>query len=154
MRWLNLIYYNYCITKLSWCTMKLTWNQVQLVIIMKNNFRIFLKEQRTGSVVVLYGEAIIIFTKTRIMESVDIKILVWILVENKSCRSCIYHKITAVWSIIKIISCNTPINNLDSHTPYFYVFVYWYLFMTEEVINITTQPITSSEWDTYGTWIG
>ena len=52
----------------------------------------------------------------------DNKILVWVPVYNNSCNICISHEITAMGCIIKIIYCNTPIDDVDSHTPYFDVF--------------------------------
>ena len=56
------------------------------------------------------------------MGSVDNEILVWLPVENNSCSICISHEITTTWSIIKLLSCNTSIDDVDSHTPYFDVF--------------------------------
>ena len=53
------------------------------------------------------------------MGSVDREILFWIPVENNPLSTCIPHEITAMWYIIKIISCNTPIDDVDSHNPYF-----------------------------------
>ena len=43
--------------------------------------------------------------------------------------------------------CNKPIDYVDSHTPYFDVFLWCYLYMTEEVRKITTQPILSAAGD-------
>ena len=45
------------------------------------------------------------------------KMLVCITVDNNSFSSCISHEIYAIWSIINIISCNMPIDDVDSHTP-------------------------------------
>ena len=55
--------------------------------------------------------------------SMDNKSLVCIPVENNTCISCIYLEITVTESIINILSCDRPIDNVDSHTPYFDVFV-------------------------------
>ena len=77
------------------------------------------------------------------IESVYINRMVCIIVENNSFSIYIYHEITMTWSIINIISYNTPIDYVDSHTPYFDVFVWWSWSMTEEVSNITNQHIIS-----------
>ena len=61
--------------------------------------------------------------------------LFWITVENNSFSSCIYHDITTMWYFIKLLYYNKPIDDIDSHTPYFYVFVWTYCFMPEEVSN-------------------
>ena len=50
---------------------------------------------------------------------VDRKSMVWIPVENKYCSICISHGITVMWYIVKIISCDIPIGDVESHTPYF-----------------------------------
>ena len=65
--------------------------------------------------------------KPSMVGSVNIKIMVWIQVDNNSYSVHISHLISAIWYIIKIISCNTPIDDVDSHTPDFYMFVLWYL---------------------------
>ena len=78
------------------------------------------------------------------MGSVDNKSLIWIPVENNSCSSCLSYEITVMWYIIKIISCNKSIDDVDSHTPYFYVFLWRYCYMPDGVRNVTTQPILSS----------
>ena len=104
--------------------------------------------------IVLYGEMIIISIKPKIMVYVDNKTLVWLPVENNSCSSCIYHKITVMWYIIKLLYCNTSIYNVDSHTPYFDVFLWRTCSIPEVVINITTQTILSSMGDPYGIMIG
>ena len=57
------------------------------------------------------------------MGSVDNKITICLLVDNNSCSSYIYHEITTVWSIIKLLYCNTSIDDVESHIPYFDVFV-------------------------------
>ena len=75
------------------------------------------------------------------------KSILWITIENDSCSSCISHVITAMLSIINIISCNTYIDDVDSHTPYFDMFVQTSWYIPEEVRNITTEPIISLEED-------
>ena len=82
------------------------------------------------------------------------KILVWITLENNPFSSCISHKITAMWSIINIISCNNPIYDVDSHPLYFYLFVLCYLSTPEELIHITMQPIIIKVGDTSGIILG
>ena len=57
------------------------------------------------------------------MVSMDNKKLVWLPVDNNSYSSCRYHEITNIWYIIKIISCNMSIDDVYSHTSYFYVFL-------------------------------
>ena len=57
------------------------------------------------------------------MISMDKKSLFWIPVYNNSCSSCISHEIPTIWSIIKISSCNTTIDDVDPHTPYFDIFM-------------------------------
>ena len=88
------------------------------------------------------------------MLSIYIKRLVWIPVENKSCSSCIYHEITVMWSIIKLLYCNTPIDDVESHNIYLCVFLWWYWSIPKKVMNITTQPILSSLVDSEGILIG
>ena len=44
------------------------------------------------------------------------KRLEWISEDNNPYSSCIYHKISAMWSIINIPSCITPINDLYYRT--------------------------------------
>ena len=90
---------------------------------MKMNFRILSKYYITWSVLVLYGEKIIIFIKPNTIGSVDNKTLIWFTVEKNSCISYIYHEITSILSIIKLLYCNTSIDDVESHTPYFDVFV-------------------------------
>ena len=82
------------------------------------------------------------------------KRLIWIPVENNSCSSCISHEITTILSIIKIISSNTSIDDLESNTPYIDVFVKKSFSTTGEVSNITTQYILGSTGDPYGILIG
>ena len=82
------------------------------------------------------------------------KILVQIIVENNSCSRFISHEITVMWSIIKFLSCNISIDDVDSRTPYFYGVLLMYYSIPEEVRNITIQPILSSTVDTYGILIG
>ena len=50
--------------------------------------------------------------------------------------------------------CNTSIDDVYSHTPYFDVFIRSYCSMPEEFSNITTQYIISSAGDPYGILIG
>ena len=61
------------------------------------------------------------------MGNVDIKMLVWIPVDNKYCSIFISHVIIEMLSIINIISCNTPTDYVHYHTPDFYMFVCWYV---------------------------
>ena len=76
--------------------------------------------------------------------------LIWFPVENKSSSSCIYHEITMMWSIIKIICCNTSIDDVDSQNPYL-MYLYEDLFsMPKEVINITMQSILGLLGEPYG----
>ena len=56
------------------------------------------------------------------MGYVDIKMLVWIAVENKCFSICTSHVIIEILSIIKIIYCNIAIDYLHYPIPYFYVF--------------------------------
>ena len=51
------------------------------------------------------------------------KRLVWLPVEDNSCSIPLRHKISAMWSITNFLSCNAPIDDVDSYTPYFHVFV-------------------------------
>ena len=88
------------------------------------------------------------------MGSVDNKRVVLLPVDNNSCSIWILHTKTAIWYIIKIISCNTSIEDVDSHTPYFYVFVWRSCYIPEEVINITTQPILILEGEPNGILTG
>ena len=81
------------------------------------------------------------------MGSMDLKIMIWLPVENNSCSSRISHEITVVWSIINILSCNTPIYDVDYNTPYFDLFVFWYWSIPYEWSNIVTQHILNSEVD-------
>ena len=74
-------------------------------------------------VLFFYGEIRIVFIKPNMMGSVDKKSLIWIPVDNNSCSSCIYHEITLMGYVIKILYFNTSIDDVDSHTPYFDVFV-------------------------------
>ena len=78
------------------------------------------------------------------MGSVDNKRLAWLTVENKSCSIRISHKINAMLSIINLLSIYTSIDDVDSHTAYFDVYILWYCSMPEEVSNTTTQSILSS----------
>ena len=50
------------------------------------------------------------------MGSVDKQIMVWLPIDNNSCSIWTSYEITAMWYIIKIISCNTSIDDVDSHT--------------------------------------
>ena len=88
------------------------------------------------------------------MGSVDNKSMFWLPLENNYCSSWIAYKMTAMLSIIKLLYCNTTIDNLDSHTSYFDVFVWKSCSMLEELRNITIQPILSSAEDPYGILIG
>ena len=73
----------------------------------------------------------IIFNKPSIMGYMDIKMLVWIPVDNKYSRTCISHVKIEMLYIIKIISCNTPIDYIHYRPPYFTFFVCWYWSMSE-----------------------
>ena len=86
---------------------------------MKKTFRILFKELITGSVLVFYGDPINIFTKPSMLVSVDIKSIVCIPVEVTLFSICIPHEIVAIWFIIKLLYCSTPIDNVESCTPYF-----------------------------------
>ena len=77
------------------------------------------------------------------MGSVDNKKFVLLPVENNSCSSCIYYEIIVMQYIINILFSNKPIDEVDSHTPYFDVFVWSSCSIPEEVSNIATQPILS-----------
>ena len=88
------------------------------------------------------------------MGSVDKKILIWFPVDNNSCSSCISHEITLMWSIVKLLSCNTSLYYVESRTPYFNVFALRSCSMSEEVRNITTQSILSLAGDPYSILIG
>ena len=57
------------------------------------------------------------------MVSVDKKLMVWLPVDNNYCSSCISYEINVMWSIIKIIYCNTPIDDVDSNIPYVDIFL-------------------------------
>ena len=57
------------------------------------------------------------------MGYVDSKKLIWIPVGNNPWSICIYNEITTILSIINILSRNTSIDDVDSYTPYFDVFV-------------------------------
>ena len=103
---------------------------------------------------VFYVETRIVLIKPNMMGSMDKKMIFWFPVENKSCKSCISHEITLMWSIIKILSCNTSIDDVDSHTPYFDVFVWRSCSMLKEVRNITTQYILVLAEYPYGILIG
>ena len=80
--------------------------------------------------------------------------MVWISVNNNSCSSCISHEVTSMWSVIKLLYCKSSIYYVDSQTPYFDMFLWRSCSMTEEVSNITTQPILILTGDTYGILIG
>ena len=88
------------------------------------------------------------------IDHVDNNGLVWLLVENNYCSSCVSHEISVMWYIIKFLSCNTPIDDVEYHTTYFDVVVWRYWYMPEEVRNITTQPILGLAVDPYGILIG
>ena len=75
--------------------------------------------------------------------SLDNKSLVWIPVKNNYFSICISYEITAMWSIINLLSFNTLIDDVYSHTPYFDVVVWSYFYIPEEVSKITTQSIIS-----------
>ena len=88
------------------------------------------------------------------MSSVDNKRLVQLPVYNNSCIICISYEITDMLSVINLIYCNTPIDNVYSHATYFDVFVWWSWYMPEEVSNITTKHILGSVVDPYGILTG
>ena len=69
---------------------------------------------------------------------VDDKRFLWFPVDNKYFSSCLYHGITQLGYIIKRLSYITYIDDVDSHTPYFDIFVLSSCSMPEEVRNITT----------------
>ena len=104
--------------------------------------------------VVFYRETRIIFIKPNMIGSVDNKSLIWFLVDNNSCSSCISHEITSMWSIIKILSCNTSIDDVGSCTTYCDVFVWSSCSIPEEVRNITTQYILILVGNPYDVLIG
>ena len=70
------------------------------------------------------------------------KIMVWIPVDNKYYSICISHVIIEILSIIKIISCNIPIDYIHYHTPFF-VFVCWHrlIITTEDIFSSTGDPV-------------
>ena len=96
----------------------------------------------------------LLFIKPSMMGCMEIKRLVYLLVETNPFSSRIQHKISAMIFIIKLISYNTPIDDVEANLPYFYVFICWSLSMLEEVRNITTQPILSLAGDTDSILIG
>ena len=59
-----------------------------------------------------------------------------------------------MWYVIKLLYCNMSIDYVDSHTPYFDVFVWRFCSIPEEVRRITTQSILSYAGDTYVILIG
>ena len=77
------------------------------------------------------------------MVSMVRKILAWISVDNNYCSSFMSHEISAMWYIIKLLSYDKTIDDAGSNTPYFYVFLWWYWSMTEEVRIFTMQSIIS-----------
>ena len=117
---------------------------------MNMNFIILLKLQKTWSVIDFYGETRIIFIKPNMMIYVDNKRSIWFLLENNYCSSCISHEITPMWYIIKLLYCNMSIDDVELHTPHFYVFVWRSCYMPEEVRNITTQSIIILTGERYG----
>ena len=121
---------------------------------MRTTFRILSKVKKTWSVIVFYEDTRIIFTKPKIMGYADNKRLICFKVDNNSCSRCIYHEITAMGYIIKLIYCNTSIDDVDSHTPYFDVFLWRYFSITEELRNIVTQYILIFSGYSYGILIG
>ena len=121
---------------------------------MNMNFMILSKEEITCSVIVFCGETWIILIKPNMTGSVDKKSLIWFPVENNSCSRYIFNEITSVWSIIKILYCNTLIDGVESHTPYFDVFVWSSCSIPGEVSNTTTQSILLLAGDPYGILIG
>ena len=58
------------------------------------------------------------------MGSVNNKGLIGFPVYNNSFSSYISHKTSLVWSVIKFLYCKTSIDDVDSHTPYFDMFVW------------------------------
>ena len=53
------------------------------------------------------------------MLSLDIKIMVCLTVENNYCSRFIPNVITAMLSIVKLLSCNTHIGDVESQIPDF-----------------------------------
>ena len=80
--------------------------------------------------------------------------MAWIPVENNSCSIWISREITTMWSIINLISCNTPIIDVKYHTPYFDLFVWWSWSMPEKVTNTTMKHILSLAGEPNGILIG
>ena len=72
------------------------------------------------------------------MGYVDIKMLIFIPVDNKFSSIYISHVIIEMLSIINIISYNPPIDYAHYHTPYFNVFVCWYWSIPEQLSRIIT----------------
>ena len=64
-----------------------------------------------------------IFNKPSMMRYVDIKIMILILVDNKCCSLWISHVIKEMLSIINIISCNMPIDDV------YYQLIFVFAFM-------------------------
>ena len=85
------------------------------------------------------------------MGSVDNKKLIWNPVENNSCISYMYHEITTMLSLVKIIYCNTFVDDVDSQNQYFDMFEWRHCSMSEEVRNTTMQYILSYVEEQY--WI-
>ena len=77
------------------------------------------------------------------MGSVEILSLGQFTVDNNYSSNRLLQEVGLIWSIIQIIYCNTPIDDVDYYHPYFYVFVIWYWPTPEENFNINTQPILS-----------
>ena len=96
----------------------------------------------------------IILIKPNMMRSVDNKRLIWFSVDNNSCSRCIFYEITSMLSIIKLLSCKCIHWWCILSNPIFYVFVWSFCFMTEELRNITTQSILSLEGEPYVILIG
>ena len=65
-------------------------------------------------------EKIIVFMTVIIMRSVYIIRLFWILVDDNSYSIIILYEVSVFWSIIKLLSCNTSIDNVDSRAPAFF----------------------------------
>ena len=88
------------------------------------------------------------------MGYMDNKNVVCIKVENKYFSSWISHEIIAMWYIIKLLSCNTPTDDIYYHIPYFDMFVCCYWYITEMVRNTAMQYILSLVEDPDGILMG
>ena len=80
--------------------------------------------------------------------------MVFIQLYNNSCSSYTYHKITTMWYIFNLLSCNTPIDDIDYQAPYLDMFVWRSCSMPKELSNTSTQSLLIFSRDTYGIMIG